>query len=78
VYFENALFLFGHGTNSPPRMDKTKNTTMKGGEKGVTQVYMPEKKSCMPDKKIFLARAGARYSFLVKERDFMERATDCS
>jgi len=40
----------------------------------VTQVYMPEKKSCMPDKKIFLARAGARYSFLVKERDFMERA----
>jgi len=40
----------------------------------VAKVYVPEKATCMPDKKVFLARAGARYAFLVKEKDFMERA----
>lgn len=40
----------------------------------MAKVYVPEKATCMPDKKVFLARAGARYAFLVKEKEFMERA----
>lgn len=39
----------------------------------MAQVFRPEKVNCMPDKKIFLARAGARYSMLVKEHGFMQR-----
>jgi len=47
---------------------------MAKGGKTVAEVFVPEKVSCMPDKRIFLARAGARYNFLVKEADFLERA----
>jgi len=54
--------------------EQTRNTMAKGGKETVAKVYVPEKATCMPDKKVFLARAGARYAFLVKEKDFMERA----
>jgi len=51
----------------------------KGGKETVAKVYVPEKATCMPDKKVFLARAGARYAFLVKEKRLHGTSkTDCS
>jgi hypothetical protein len=42
--------------------------------KVLADLYIPEKVNCLPEKKIFLARAGARYSNLVKEKGFMDKA----
>jgi|UPI0003218710 hypothetical protein len=34
----------------------------------MVQTYKPEKEECMPDKRIFLARAGAKYSTLARDQ----------